>query len=155
KQLKFHLKDAAKNLPRLTLGQGPAQLGKGAIDVEIRVNDIDAPEFAVGAKRGDKVNFVGHLLVMIDGKGAWMAFGTNGDELVRRLVMAKSGAPDAVTLASRPGLDTLKNGKHLSGGFMTVAPLTHALATGIGLYSAGGVVPFGSEISRALANLPH
>ena len=104
KQLKFHLKDDAKHIPQIRISQGPPQLGKGSLDVEIKINDIDAPDFAIGAKRGDKVTFTGHLLVMID-KNRWVGFASNRiEQLVKRMVMVKEGAPDAVTLrdARRP-----------------------------------------------------
>jgi hypothetical protein len=155
KQLKFYLKDDAKHLPQLRIGQGPAQLGRGSVDVEIKINDIDAPDFVIGAKKTDKVSFTGHLMVMIDGKAGWIGFAPNKDELVKRLVMAKSGAPDAVTLATRGGLEPLKNGKYMSAGYITIVPFTKAMATGVGLIAAGGMMPFSSEILRTLGGLPH
>jgi hypothetical protein len=155
KQLKFHLKDEAKHIPQIRVSPGPPQLGKGSLDVEIKVNEIDAPDFAVGAKRGDKVTFTGHILVMIDKKSSWVGFATNRDELVKRMVMVKEGAPDAVTLATRGGLEPLKNGKYMSAGYVTILPFTKAMATAVGLIAAGGMMPFSGEISRTLGNLPH
>ena len=153
---------SVKNMPVVKVGAGPAALGKGSVDIEIRVNDIDASDTAIGNKAGkggkpEVLSYAGHILIMQDGKGAWVAFGSNRDELVKRLVAAKTGAPDAVTLASRPGLEPLKRAQVLGGGFLTLAPFTKAMSAGLSSYAVatGGGLPMLSDAANAINNLPH
>ncbi|HVY44330.1 MAG TPA: hypothetical protein VHB21_00565, partial [Minicystis sp.] len=157
KNLKIQLKDEAKHVPVLRLGQGPAQLGRGALDLEIRVNDLAPPDLAPGPKKPDKVSFVGHLLLMMDGKGAWLGFGADRDEVVKHMLATKAGAPEAGTLAARPGLEPLKTGKYLSAGFVTIVPFTKALGTGVGIYAdASGLGgPMVTDVLNTLNDLPN
>jgi hypothetical protein len=158
--IKKEMAKDAKYLPVIKTVAAPAPLGKGALDVEIAVNgipagDIDLIKNATRGKKDEKVSVSLHFLVMPDGKNTWMAFGANRDELVKRLLVVKSGAPDSATLASRPGLDSLRNGKNLTGGFMTLAPIAQTVGTGIGIASAAGGGPDLSQVLQTLLNLPN
>jgi hypothetical protein len=153
--LKTELRGDAKFMPSVKLVPAPGPLGRGALDLEIRVADIDAPTGF--GKRGDKVTVVAHMLYMPDGKGGWLAIGTNRDELVKRLVTSRTGAPDGGTLAARGGLDPLKSGSFLSAGFITVAPFTKGAgsAATIAAQQVGGLPPQMTDVMKTLSSLPH
>src|SRR4029078_5985997 len=71
-----------------------------------------------------------------DGANTWLAFGSQKDELVKRLLSAKSGAPDTNTLAARPGLEALKSGKNMTGRYFTLVPLVKMLGAGVSYASS-------------------
>lgn len=157
----------AKMLPTLKLVKAPATLGKDALDVEIKISDIPSPENELGpppdpdkraAKKGETLTFTLHLLLMPDDNTTWIAFGMNRDELVKRLLGVKSGAPDTATLASRPGLEPLKNGKLVSGGFVTLLPLTKAVGAGVSFANTlaqGGLPAEVQQIMSLVNTMPH
>jgi hypothetical protein len=126
--LKSKLGEDAKYLPTVKSVAAPKGLGAGALDVEIKIADLPASSLPANADPGvkGKISVSMHLLVMGDGETTWIAFGANRDELVKRLLAAKAGAADA-TLASRAGLEALKSGKLMSGGFMTIGSVTSSL----------------------------
>ena len=55
----------------------------------------------------------------------WMAVGIDPATLLRRLLALHAalqpGAPDAGTLATKPGLEALRQGKYSSGGYATLS----------------------------------
>jgi hypothetical protein len=104
-------------------------------------------------KKPETLTLTLHLLLMADGKTTWIAFGQNPDALVKRLLSVKTGAPDADTLATRPGLEALRTGKLMGGGFLTIAPVTK-MATALAM-GPGGMPPQVNEIVRMLQALPH
>ncbi len=63
------------------------------------------------------------VVVMPDGGRTWVGAAADRASLEKHLAMVKSGAPDAQTLASRPGLESLRSGKDVSAGFLSVASL--------------------------------
>jgi hypothetical protein len=72
--------------------------------------------------------------------------------------MVKSGAPDTATLATRPGLDPLKTGRLMGGGFITLAPVTKlatSVVSTVSTLAPGGMPPQVNEIVRLLQSLPH
>lgn len=154
-----------KNLPTVKTVPAPKELGKGALAVEIQ---IKSPELGAGAATGaapkakaKPVTVTLHLLVMGDDndKATWIAFGHDKSDLLRRLAIVKAGAPEAATLASRPGLDALKTGKFPYAGFMTLAPLTRsaqAMLSALTDAGAGGALPEEArQLGEALTKLPH
>jgi hypothetical protein len=160
----------AKNLPTMKLVKAPAALGKDALDIEIKVSDLPSPGMddmptLDGAGRPDPkkkaptVTLTFHILLMADEKNAtWLALGQNSDQLVKRLLMVKSGAPDTATLATRPGLDPLKTGRLMGGGFITLAPVTKlatSVVSTVSTLAPGGMPPQVNEIVRLLQSLPH
>ncbi len=69
----------------------------------------------------------------------------------------KNGAPEANTLKTRPGLEALQNAKVVSGGFVTIAPMTRSVGSSLGLYmgrGAGGA-PDAQQAANVLNGLPH
>jgi len=152
-------------LPTAKLVAAPAPLGKGALDIEIRFEGGGHHEGGADAKNTNKkkpaaeVSVVLHLLLMSDGKSTWIAMGANRDELVRRLLATRSGAPDAGTLATRPGLEPLRSGKAFSSGFVTLAMFTRPVAGMLGnplfTSAAGAAGPVLADVANALNNLPH
>lgn len=175
--LKKELKgDAKKFLPTVKTSAGPAKLGKDSLDVEIKIANIPEPDVTVTpgavtikdkdhgkgkdkgrAPAGQTVTLSFHLLVMGDGDTTWVAFGVDRDELVERLLGAKSGVAPTATLSTRPGLEDLKVGRTLSGGFLTVGYFTRAVTSGISKYlsKAKGSDAEAKEIVTMLGGLPH
>ena len=69
--------------------------------------------------------------------------------MVKHLLMSKSGSPDSDTIASRPGLEPLKNGKNLTGGFMTLNTFLKAFEGGLDGYAPRAVNQGGAgDLSR-------
>jgi hypothetical protein len=164
--LKKELRDDAKLLPTVKTVPAPKELGKSSLDIEIKFKDIPAPNdgFAPAAAgkaapRPKTLTFTMHVLLMGEDKVTWVAFGTDRADLVKHLSAVKTGAPDAGTLATRPGIEQLKGGKMMSGGFLTMAPLTRAFSSGVSYFSqalgGGGAPPEVREIMNILNNLPH
>ena len=165
--LKKALGDDATYLPTVKLVAAPAALGKGAIDIEVKLdlpddapgdgirtqeigegNDVRKPAKPakpIKAKPRGKTTLTFHLLLAIDGKTALFGFGGNRDDVVKHMLMSKSGAPDAETIASRPGLEPLKNGKNLSGGFFTLNTFLKAIESGM----STGLADKPSELAEA------
>jgi hypothetical protein len=158
-------------LPAIKVTAAPASLGKGAFEVEIKLDlPDDAPlaftdEGDDGAPRkgkakpakpakAAKTTMTLHILLAVDGKGAWVGFGTNRDDVIKHLLMSKSGAPDADTIASRPGLEPLKNGKSISAGFLTLTTFLHAVDNAL----SGEMATSPTELAmmkRVLTQIPH
>ncbi len=146
-------------LPVAKLVPAPAQLGKGALDRELRFDLPSRRHADADAKKKKGAALVFHVLLMPDGKGAtWMAIGTDRDELLRRLATSKSGAPDAGTLTARPGLEPLRDGKAVSSGFLTLSVLTRRVTSLLDnpLLPGGlGGSPPVADLTNTLNNLPH
>jgi hypothetical protein len=142
-------------VPAAKLVVAPAQLGKGALDLEVRVELPPAQKGDPDAKKKASSIAV-HVLLMGDGQSTWIAVGADRDELVKRLLGVKSGAPDAGTLASRPGLEPLRNGKALSSGFVTLGMLTRTVTSVLQspLTPSSASAPV-TELTNTLSNLPH
>jgi hypothetical protein len=168
--LKKRLGRDADVLPTLKLVAAPAKLGRGALDVEIKVEG-PVKRKGDGEKKGkgDKVSLAMHVLLMADGKNTWVAVGVDRDALVSRLLAARSGAPDAGTIASRASLEPLRSGKAVSSGYVTLGVLTKALHNLAGVVIAD-LGPLSQElgmrklerytqqleeVQRALGNLPN
>jgi hypothetical protein len=157
--LKKEMRDDARFLPTVKMGAGPAALGKGAQDVEIKFEFVaDEPTFDSKGKKvapkGDKLTFAFHILLVQDGKTSWLGIGANRDELVKRLQLVKGGA-EADTLASRTGLESLKSGKNMTGGFMTLNVMTKAINSAMNGPLGQEKPAVASEILSALSGLPH
>ncbi|WP_437734051.1 hypothetical protein [Sorangium sp. So ce1335] len=155
-----------KDLPKVKTTPAPKELGKTSLAVEIQIVNEVPPlddDAAPGgkAKPKQKLTVTLHLLVMGEEKTTWIAFGHDKRELLRRLAMVKTGAPDTETLASRPGLEKLKTGKFVSGGFTTLAPITRTLQNVLTTLSGSGAqqglaLPAEArQFGEALAKLPH
>ncbi len=123
--LKKALGKEAIFIPTIKAGAGPAGLGADSVDLEIKLAGVPASELGLKSGTGkEKVNGEIHVLLMPDGKGrTWLAIGSKRDELVKRLLAAKTGAPDAGTIASRTDLEPLRTGKHMGAGFLSFGPI--------------------------------
>lgn len=157
-----------KTLPTMKLVKAPAALGKDALDIEIKLADLPLPDDDLGAldgsgrpdpkKKKETLSLTFHLLLMADGATTWLAFGQNQSDLVKRLLSVKAGALDTDTLATRAGLEPLKTGKLMSGGFITLSPITKmatAVTGALLTLAPGGMPPQVNEIMRMLQALPH
>lgn len=151
--LRKELNHDAQALPAAKFVAAPRELGRGALDLELK--------FEIEAKRGEKpLAFALHVLLMGEGKSTWVAIGSNRDDLVKHLLKAKAGAPEAATLAARPGLEPLRSGKAVSSGFLTLSMFTRGLSAILGNPAMTSQIPgrMGAsmeEIGRTLNNLPN
>jgi hypothetical protein len=143
-------------LPTLKLVPAPAQLGRGALDVEIGL-DLERHHDAKDAKKAGGLKV--HVLLMADGQTTWLAVGADRDELVKRLLGVKAGAPEAGTLASRPGLESLRAPDAFSNGFITLSVLTRGLTEVLQIAaltaSTGNRGALLAEVTNTLTHLPH
>jgi hypothetical protein len=156
-----------KSLPTMKLVTAPAALGKDALDLEIKLANLPVPGDddpldgsgrADPKKKKETLTLTFHVLLMADEKTTWLAFGQNPNDLVKRLLSVKTGAPDTATLATRPGLDPLKTGRLMGGGFVTLAPVTKMATSVVSTaltMAPGGVPPEVNEVVRMLQQLPH
>jgi hypothetical protein len=154
--LRAKLGKDAKKLPTVKTVPAPAALGPGALDVEIAFTELPAPDLS--RNKQDKVSLTLHILVMGDRKTTWIGVGSSRDEVVKRMVAAKANAPEANTLAARPGLESLKRDKHMSAGFLTIVPFTKAMSTSVNAYAAaagGSGSPLVTDLVQVLNTLPH
>ncbi len=177
--LKKALGDDATFLPTIKLVAAPASLGKGALDVEIKLDIPDDEPWAsppgvvlddqaprggkpgkpakpvkAPAKARAKTTLTFHMLLAIDGKAAWLGMGGDRDDVVKHMLMSKSGSPDSETIASRPGLEPLKTGKNLSGGFLTLNTFLEAFKNGMGTALASKPSEL-AEAQRMMSQLPN
>jgi hypothetical protein len=151
--LKKALGSGAKNLPTLKTAAAPASLGAGAIAVELKIADL-VPQKGTAVKAGQQSAVVTiHLLVMPDGDRSWMAMGMDKDELVKHLLGAKAGAPEAGTLARRSGLDSLRTAKQMTGGFVTIAPIVKSLRSAYDELSTVKTTPAPTELTELVTTL--
>lgn len=157
-----------KTLPTMKLVKAPAALGKDALDIEIKIADLPLPDDDLRAldgsgrpdpkKKKETLTLTFHVLLMADGGTTWLAFGQNQADLVKRLLSVKTGAPNTDTLATRAGLEPLRTGKLMSGGFVTLSPITKmatAVTGAVLTLAPGGMPPQVNEIMRMLQALPH
>jgi hypothetical protein len=147
-------KDASM-IPSIKVVPAPAQLGAGSLEVDITVANLPAdvlPDVQPQEKSG-KITFRGYVLLMADGKNTWVAVGTSKDELVKRLLMVKTGAPEAGTLAVRAGLEPLRGGNNMSAGFSTIASFTSGLPDMLEPMASSD--PDVKNVLEAVKNLPN
>jgi hypothetical protein len=85
--------------------------------------------------------------------------GADRDEMVKRLLGVKAGAPEAGTLAVRPGLEPLRAPDAFSSGFFSLGLLTQGAANVLRnpalAASAGSKASMLTEITNTLTHLPH
>jgi hypothetical protein len=149
----------ASMMPVVRQRPAPPGLGAGSFAVEMTVPNLDAPSMDPGGAKPRKMSVTVHLLVMADGDSTWIAIGGDKNELVKRLQAVRSSAGGAEQLAGRPGLEALKSGKRVSGGFFTVGMITNSIAsTASSLMSSplgGSAPPEVQGLVEALNNLPN
>lgn len=148
----------AKMLPVVKSGPAPASLGAGAEAVEITMSNVEAPVPDETGKGAPMMTLKLHVIVMGDGETSWMAIGASKDELVKRLLAVKHDADDKAQLAARAGLESLKSGKQMFGGFVSVSLagdkmnvfLQHAVAVDPGWLDADTL-----KVGQSLNALPN
>jgi hypothetical protein len=158
--LKKEARGDAKSVPVVKSGTAPASLGASAEALEITIPNIEAPPPAAGPKpaKPDIMSLTFHVLLMPDSDTTWLALGGSKDELVKRLLAVKTGADEKGQLASRAGLDTLKSGKQMFGGFVSaavVADKTVALVQGLDAVEPGTFSQDDVGFAQALTALPN
>jgi hypothetical protein len=164
----------AKMLPVVKAGTAPASLGAGAEAVEITIPNVEAPGEpevkqpapskggppAKGApvKGPPTMTLKLHVILMGDGASSWLAIGASKDDLVKRLLAVKAGAGAADQLGARTGLDTLRNGKQMFGGFVSaslVGDKVSAVYQGLTLLEPQYARPDDVKFAQALLALPN
>ncbi len=157
--LKKELKKDAKLMPVVKVNPGPASLGAGSLDLVIKVDNLPANKMGTikSAKDKDVVSAEMHVLLMPDGKSrTWVAVGVGKpDGLVKRLLAAKTGAPDEGTIASRTDLQQLRRGDHMSAGFTTMKMFTESLKKSGGLMGGRGSDQMLEKLTKSLSSMPH
>jgi hypothetical protein len=131
------LQDKAGKLPTLKTVAAPKGAPKGTVAVEVafpitsrdvwynhgRLHDYrDHP-------KGDAKGTISFLItVSPDGDRTWIGVGAEPKVLGERLAAVQSGASKDATLASRGGLDALKNGSYTGGGFFSIGGLAKTVS---------------------------
>jgi hypothetical protein len=158
--LRKELGSDANMLPIVKQKPAPAGMGAGSFAVEMTIPNLESPDFSdPGGAKPKKISITFHLLVMADGDSTWIALGGNRDELVKRLQSVRGSAPKTEQLLGRVGLDDLKSGKRVSGGFFTVGMVTNSIGSSLSSVMSsplGGAAP--PEVKgflEALNNLPN
>lgn len=158
--LKKEMRRDGEYLPQAKLVAAPAKLGKGALAVELKFEIKPKKRFdddGGKAKKQDPIRLTAHVLLMSDGGATWIGVGSNRDELVKRLLSVKSGAPESGTLAARSGLDPLKNGKAMSSGFLSLGLLSSSIPSLLAVpRAANKPIPQDmNELVNALMSMPN
>lgn len=150
----------AKSLPTVKAGTAPASLGAGVEALEITIPNLEAPPPLDGPrpKVPATMSLTFHMVMMPDGDTTWLAIGAVKDELVKRLAQVKKGADEKGQLASREGLDTLRTGKQMFGGFLSAAPLANkivAYVQGEAVIDPRWTSADDQDLARSLGSLPN
>jgi hypothetical protein len=150
----------AKLLPVVKATAAPASLGAGSEAFQITMSNIPVPppHDAAEGHKPQTMSLTFHVLLMPDGDSTWLALGAVKDELVKRLAAAKTAAADKDQLASRAGLDPLRNGKQMLGGFVSGAAAAQKIWTVITGVEAIDPGTFGKQapsLAQALAGMPN
>jgi hypothetical protein len=150
----------AKYLPAVKSGTAPSSLGAGSEALEITISNLEVPPPPNGPapKPAATMSLKVNVILMPDGNTTWLAIGLSKDDLVKKLLAVKSGASDKDQLSSRAGLEGLKNGKQMLGGFVSAAMITQPVAA----YFLGDAVidpryasAEGTQFAQALLGLPN
>ncbi|MBI5531519.1 MAG: hypothetical protein HY898_02310 [Deltaproteobacteria bacterium] len=138
-------------------------LDRGTKALEIAVTI--PPEFAAMGRPGAKgaapakpaapISY--WIVVMPDGPRTWVAASADKAALEKHLAMVKSGSPDSGTIASKAGLDIFKNGRTVSGGYLSLASLASSASGGLGALFEGRRRSSRSteRLKAALAKIPN
>jgi hypothetical protein len=148
----------AKGLPTVKTTAAPASLGAGAVAVEVKFSNLSSLKGPAGKNAKSPVIVTAYVLVMADQNRSWIAMGMDKDELIKHLLDAKTGAAEAGTLAQRSGLDSLRNAKQMTGGFVTIAPIVKSLRSSYDELSTVKTTPAPAELTElvtALSVLPN
>lgn len=140
--------DESLPVPQIKLAKAPKELPQGTIEMTVTL-PFDAK--AKGAKNS-RVTL--HAFVMPDGGRTWMGFGADRGSMIARLQAVRSDAPESGTLASRRGLEALRQGTYPSAGFVTLDALARSMESSLSeilpKYGMGQL-----DFSRLLNGIPH
>jgi len=145
-------------LPVVSTPPAPAKLGKGALEVDVQIKiGGDAPKGKDKPKGPPppSVTMAMFVLVMADGDQTWIAFGSNKDELVERLLMVKADAAKDKQLSGRTDLASLNQGTHASEGFMTLDSFRGLASSFFMLRAKGGDISGGKSPFDDLLDASH
>ena len=128
----------ASKLPVIRTAAVPG-MPKGSLVIEAGINLTSKDVWDVARNRDEEwtrhpdgapaKGFIGVSVVVVpDGNRTWVAFG--GDPVILRdkIKSTLASAPKDGTLGARAGLDPLKSGAVLSGGFVSLASVTHSFS---------------------------
>lgn len=93
------------------------------------------------------------IVLMADGNRTWMGMSADRAALENKLAAVK-GSASANTLASRAGLEPLKQMSTLGGGYMTIASLVHQSASSLGDSLHGYRAHRAQQLFDILAKIP-
>jgi hypothetical protein len=155
-------KELQSKIPTVKLVGGPKGTPAGTVALEISIA-LDSQDVwntygrehgfrphPKGAPAKGNVSFT--IVVMPDGDRTWVAFGADPAALGAHLAAVKNGAPKEGTIASRDGLDSLKNGPNTIGGYLSLAGLAHASRSSLRSILSHREH---SKLEEALHSLPH
>ncbi|HEU4409237.1 MAG TPA: hypothetical protein VFS43_28520 [Polyangiaceae bacterium] len=140
--------------PRTAAFEFSATLDSALLDRAAGPGAPDAPAKKPPAAAKGKLS--AFVVVMPDGVDrTWVGVAADPAVLKKRLLSVRANAPAENKLSAREGLDALREEKHLSASFSSLAGLTSSLRGG-GLLASltGDKSPFG-ELDAALSALPH
>lgn len=127
------LKSDAKFLPTLKVVPAPKALGVGALDVELRVADLDDPLATLlggtrlggpadpsGATRRPRGAVSVHLLVMGDAGRTWIGFAAEREKLADLMARTKGKLPGPDAIANESALQPFLREAHRSSAYVTL-----------------------------------
>jgi hypothetical protein len=136
--LKKNLGSESAKLPVLRTASIPG-MPAGSLVIEAGINLTSKDVWDLARDRNEEwtshpagapaKGFIGVTIAVVpDGNRSWVAFGADPLTLRDKIKSTLAAAPKDGTLAGRPGLEALKTGTVLSGGFMTLASVTHSFS---------------------------
>jgi hypothetical protein len=139
-----------------------AGLPKGTLDFEITLFEPsrdDATTTSGKKKKAAKprpTEHKSHVLVASDASNTWIAFGADRAKLAAPLLAVVQTPANGATLARRDGLDALRAGSLVAGGFVTLEMFVRMFGgmkeDFAAAFSSGGG---DSDLARALVSTPH
>jgi hypothetical protein len=139
-----------------------AVLPKGTLDYEITVSSPsrESATKASGTKkkasRSRPTEQKVHLLVASSASETWMALGVDRAKIATALLAVIQQPADSATLAKRDGLDALRSGRLMSGGFITLEMFVRMFErVEADMADSDADVRNGSGIAQILASTPH
>jgi hypothetical protein len=141
-------KGSDKTLPKMRIAPPPAgvNLPKDTVHLEVTIPRDDAPPPPVRPTPGVKPKpqkgtprspILFHVIAVPDAGATWLGFGLDAKLLAQKAASSLSTAADKDTLNQAQGLEALKEGKLLGGGYLTMRGLLVLTAI-----DAGSRTPF-------------
>jgi len=125
--MKGEREQRATFLPTLKIVPAPSVLGAGALDIELKVANLDEPSSVFAALSGGAAKKTPgatsvsvHVLVMADGNRTFVGFAADRDKLAALMANSKGKVAGPETLAAVATLDAFRREPHRAGMFVTV-----------------------------------